>query len=80
MLINLHEIIYALENIICDGLSENIYLAFYITSMAQVSANTKHRPSVGITLAHRLPRWPNIIATLGEYIMLGGVRQIHVEL
>ena len=35
-------------------------------------ANTRHSPNVASMLAHRLRRWPNIEATLGECLVFAG--------
>ena len=38
-----------------------------------VPADTIHLASVGLMLAHRLRRWPNIKPTLSECLVLAGI-------
>ena len=34
--------------------------------------NTRHSPNEGTVVAHRLRRWPSIVPTLGECLVLAG--------
>ena len=41
--------------------------------IAYIPANTRRSPNVGLLLAHRLRRWPNINPTLGERLVFAGI-------
>ena len=54
----------------------NGFVFTHTSNYRQYPANTRHSVNVGIMLAHRLRRWPNIITTSAECFVLAGY--IHV--
>ena len=41
---------------------------------AEITANRRLWPNVGIMLAHRLRRWSNIMPTVGQRLVFAGIR------
>ena len=37
--------------------------------LSQLTTNTTYHPNAAVMLVHRLRRWPNITAALGQYMV-----------
>ena len=48
-------------------------VVFSWTHCICITANTIHWASVGLLLAHRLRRWPNIMSTMAQFIFFPGI-------
>ena len=46
--------------------------------VSALPANTRRQPNVGLMLAHRLRRWPNINSTLGQRVVFAGLERDRV--